>query len=125
MPQDPTQAPEWLLDYDNCSLEELRASIENRTGAAVNEREILAAHLRKMDQTSTFPRFMELPPELRINIYEALLVDHRARDERGWLLGNDDCKLHTAVLRTSKQIYSEARPVLYGKNKFSVIIGHT
>ena len=70
-------------------------------------------------------RFMELPPELRINIYEALLVDHRAHDERGWLLGNDDCKLHTAVLRTSKQIYSEARPVLYGKNKFSVIIGHT
>ena len=70
-----TQAPEGLLNYDNCSLKELRAFIEDRTGAAANEREILAAHLRKMDQTRTFPRFMELPPELRVNIYEALLVE--------------------------------------------------
>jgi hypothetical protein len=121
-----TQAPEGLLNYDNCSLKELRAFIEDRTGAAANEREILAAHLRKMDQTRTFPRFMELPPELRVNIYEALLVDNRARDEKGWLLDDrDKCKLHTAVLRTSKQVYSEARPVLYSKNKFSVRIGHT
>jgi len=82
MPQDLNQAPEWLLDYDRCSLEELRAFIEERTGAAVNDREILAAHLRKMDQAREFLRFMEPPPELRINVYEALLVDNRARDEK-------------------------------------------
>lgn len=121
-----TQAPEGLLNYDNCSLKELRAFIETRTGAAVNEREILSAHLRKMDQTRTFTRFMELPPELRVNIYEALLVDNRARDARGWLLDDrDQCRLHTAVLRTSKQVYSGARPVPYSKNKFSIRIGHT
>jgi hypothetical protein len=126
MPQNLTQAPEWLLDYDRCSLEELRTFIEDRTGAAVNEREILAAHLRKMDQTRKFPRFVELPPELRINVYEALLVDNRARDEKGWLKDErDKCRLHTAVLRTSKQVYSEARPVLYDRNKFNVMIGYT
>lgn len=69
---------------------------------------------------------MELPPELRINIYEALLVDNRARDEKGWLKDERDaCKLHIAVLRTSKQVYSEARPVLYDRNKFNVMIGYT
>lgn len=126
MPQGLTQAPEWLLDYDRCSLEELRAFIENRTGAAVNEREILAAHLRRMDQNKTFPRFMELPPELRINVYEALMFDNRARDEKGWLKDErDTCTLHTAVLRTSKEVYSEARPLLYDRNKFNVMIGYT
>jgi hypothetical protein len=126
MPQGLIQAPEWLLDYDRCSLEELRAFIEQRTGAAVNERGILAAHLRKLDHTRKFPRFMELPPELRIDVYETLLVDDRPRDQKGWLIDDrDDCKLYTAVLRTSKQVYAEARPVLYNKNKFSVMIGYT
>lgn len=69
---------------------------------------------------------MELPPELRINTYEALLVDNRARDEKGWLKNDRNaCKLHTAVLRTSKQVYAEARPVLYGQNKSNVMIGYT
>jgi hypothetical protein len=126
MPQGLTQAPEWLFDYDHCSLEELRAFIEDRTSAAVKERKILAAHFRRMDQAREFPSFMELPPELRINIYETLLVDNRTRDEKGWLKDErDKCTLHTAVLRTSKQVYSEARPVLYDRNKFSVMIGYT
>jgi hypothetical protein len=125
MSQASTQTPKWLLDYIKCSLQELRTFIDNRTGSAVDARELLTAHLCRMDQTKTFPRFIELPPELRINIHEALLVKDRARDQKGWLVGNEDCELHTAVLRTWKQIYSEAMPILYSQNKFSVGIGYT
>jgi hypothetical protein len=125
MSQASTQMPKWQLDYDKCSLQELRTFIDKRTGSAVDAKELLIAHLRRMNQTKKFPRFMELPPELRISVYEALLVDDRIRGEKGRLVGDQDCKLHTAVLRTSKQIYSEAMPILYSQNKFSVKIGYT
>jgi len=128
MPQDLTQASKWLLDYNDCSLEELRAFIKDRTGATVDvvdEKETLTAHLRKLDQAFRFPRFMELPAELRVNVYEALLVDDRARTEKGWLIGDEGCRLHTAVLRTSKQVYCEALPILYNQNRFGIRIGYT
>lgn len=92
MPQGLTQAPKWLLSCERCSVDELRALIEDRTGAAVNEKEVLVGHLRRMDQTRDFPRFMELPPELRVNFYEVLLVHDRARDEKCWLIDvRDKC----------------------------------
>lgn len=47
---------------------------------------------------------MELPPELRLNVYEALLVESET--------------LHPAILRTSRQVHAEALPVLYKRNKF-------
>jgi hypothetical protein len=38
------------------------------------------------------------------------------------LVSNDDYKIHPAVLRTSKQIYSKARPILYNQDKPHVTI---
>jgi len=49
-------------------------------------------------------------PELRLGVYEALLVAAQATHKREGL--------HPAILRTSKQVYSEAMPILYKKNKF-------
>lgn len=127
MSQTPAQAPKWLLDYNNCSLEELRDFIKTRTGAAVDEKDLLAAHLRKMDQALTFPRFMELPPELRVSVYEYLLVDDRPRDAKGYFVNDvyEHCKLYIATLRTSKQVYAEARPISYNQNTFRAMIGYT
>jgi hypothetical protein len=69
---------------------------------------------------------MKLPPELRLRIYELLLVDTRERSGHGsitnWYNGRDRFRLHPALLGTSEQIYSEAQPVLYRKNKFEATI---
>lgn len=92
----------------------------------------LTSGLRQMDRESTFTRFMELSPELRVTVYEYLLIDSRTRDgdeaeekEADWRTSKEDFQIHLAVLRTSKLIYSEAQPILYKKNKFGVKIGYS
>jgi hypothetical protein len=60
-----------------------------------------------------------LPAELRLRIYTQLLV---TPDPLKGRIARQDTKynLHTAILRTNKQIYSEARPVFLGKNTFYI-----
>lgn len=125
--------PRWSLDYEKYPAAELRTFIEARIGTTLSEKERrtigncnrfqLAKRLCKLDLASTFSRFMELPPELRLGVYELLLVDARERDEDGLVKDRDgepySFTVYPAVLRTSKQIYAEARPVLYQENKFS------
>lgn len=129
--------PEWSLDYEKYPAAELRNFIEARIGTTLSEKERrtigncnrsqLAKRLHKLDLASTFPRFMELPPELRVNVYEYLLVDARGRDEDGEAdsgPGRAGGVIQTAVLRTSKHIYSEAQPILYKQNKFGAKISY-
>lgn len=60
---------------------------------------------------------MELPPEHRLGVYEMLLVNTREKDEDGLVKEQEEepdiFRLHPTILRASKQIHSEARPVLY------------
>jgi hypothetical protein len=60
-----------------------------------------------------------LPAELRLRIYEQLLVSQEPL--RG-PVARQDTKygLHTAILRTNKQIHSEALPIFLGKNTFYI-----
>jgi hypothetical protein len=68
---------------------------------------------------TTTPFLDVLPPELRTHIYTYLLVTPlplkglTARRSTQY-------DIHTAILRTNKQIYSEARHVFLGRNTFSV-----
>ncbi|RYO34910.1 hypothetical protein AA0113_g560 [Alternaria arborescens] len=72
-----------------------------------------------MAKTTRSPFLDILPPELRLHIYTHLLVAPTsikgpvARHETKY-------DLHTAVLRTNKQIYHEARSVFFGKNTFYI-----
>lgn len=59
----------------------------------------LITRLRKLDQANTFPRFMELPPELRLAVYESLLTDTRVRI---WSGNDAPAILHPAILCASK-----------------------
>jgi hypothetical protein len=134
MPPSTTEAPVWFLDYTKCSLAELRKFIKSRTiiklsttahwKLNVQGRLHLVARLRQMDQDATFTRFMELPPELRAGIFESLLVDKRVWDEEksDWVFSYDNYQIHPAVLRTSKQIHSEAKSTLYDQDKPHVTI---
>jgi hypothetical protein len=124
----------WFLVYTKCSLAELRKFIKSRTITKlsttahwklnVQGRLHLVARLRQMDQDATFTRFMELPPELRAGIFESLLVDKRVWDEEksDWVVSYDNYQIHPAVLRTSKQIHSEAKSTLYDQDKPHVTI---
>ena len=123
------------LDYEKCTLQELRTFICDRTTTPLSERDLqriqncnrdqLTNRLHKLDQICTFPRFMELPPELRVKVYEPLLIDTRVKDEDGRIDWTDIPAgmrkwgtLHPAMLRASKQIYLEAQPILYKQNEF-------
>ena len=60
-----------------------------------------------------------LPAELRLRIYSQLLV--ASEPLRGPVARqNDKYDLDTAILRTNKQVYDEARSVFLGKNTFYI-----
>jgi hypothetical protein len=122
----------WALDYQNCTSTELRKFIKSRVnltrGKALrnsrSDKMSLIIRLRKLDHAATFPRFMELPSELRLAVYESLLVDARESGGMGESGGDESgtFRLHapaspTAVLCASKQIYSEAQSTLCKENK--------
>jgi hypothetical protein len=88
------------------------------------------SYLRQILKEPT-PKFLVLPPEIRIQIYKNLLIGHgqvrvlrypcvciwvgcRHSADRAAIL--DD--LHSAILRTARQVYAEAVTILYGDNKF-------
>lgn len=110
-----------FLDYFSCNPEELRKFIKDRGMLGDDEygklrywgKARLANRLIAMDQSSTFLRFLDLPPEVRLWVYRELLVVDNSRTG----------KVHAALLRTSRLLYKEAKPVLYGENKFSVWSG--
>lgn len=66
-------------------------------------------------------RFLSLPLELRQNIYRALLV-HQGR----FYFRRDDrvVGLNAQILRVSKQVFHEAKAVLYSQNEFAIWPGH-
>lgn len=78
--------------------------------------------------------FLKLPPEIRNRIYDfALCVDGEICPiglgiHNRWQHTDpapNNFSFGSSVLRTSKQIYNEATPILYGKNHFTFIDGPT
>ncbi|KAI0389585.1 hypothetical protein F5Y17DRAFT_448480 [Xylariaceae sp. FL0594] len=78
---------------------------------------------------------LDLPTEIRLEIYDLLLVSRFNRwDNSSWATGNTYQKpillssiqapqyrtMEPAILRTCKQIYHEAIPILYSRNVFSI-----
>ncbi|KAF2495806.1 hypothetical protein BU16DRAFT_560667 [Lophium mytilinum] len=91
-------------------------------------------------QSRTFPKFMELPAELRVRIYEfALEFDepirphacdaHKSGGPMTWKFHHDgkhgaedahnQISQHLAITRTSKQVREESLTIFYGVNTFS------
>ncbi|KAL6153288.1 hypothetical protein ACJBU6_08441 [Exserohilum turcicum] len=70
--------------------------------------------------TTTRSPFLDvLPPELRLHIYSHLLV--ASSPLKGPVARQDTSyDLHTAILRTNKQIYHEARSIFFGRNTFYI-----
>lgn len=115
-----------FIRYGKCSLAELRRFIKDRTGVDFDKktnRVRLTSRLRELDREWTFPHFSELPPELRLRVYELLLdPDKEFRKSTETHPSRSSGLIHTALLRTSKAIYTEAKPVLYNGNRFKAVL---
>lgn len=62
-----------------------------------------------------------LPPEVRLHIYTHLLVTPLPiKGPLSRELQSEKYNLHTSILRTNKQIHTEARPVFFSRNIFSI-----
>ncbi|KAK6434446.1 hypothetical protein LTR95_009373 [Oleoguttula sp. CCFEE 5521] len=91
------------LDYTKCRIDELRQFVQDREVITSNA----YAH---SDHSKTFHRFDDLPPEIRLLIYAYPLTY------------GEPLPAQTAILRVSKQVYSEAAPVLYNATSFRIVI---
>lgn len=76
-------------------------------------------------------RFMDLPPELRIQVYGYLLITQdnvcllrRLKADHSYRLFQYDPRLSLATLHVSRSIYKEAAPVLYSGNTFEFLASH-
>jgi hypothetical protein len=101
------------LDYRSCSIDDLRTFVQNRTtltAAAIRKlnKVKLVSRLKRLDATRTFRHFMDVPPELRLDIYQRVL----------FIDGHGDRKNRSALLRVSRMVHSESEPVLYCVNSF-------
>lgn len=115
------------LKYANCTLQELRNFLRIRTtfprliahwcrpADSYLSHSDLIGRLEKLDREAVF-RFQDLPAELRVLVYEKLLV---RRDP------DSPKTLYPALLATSKDINREASPELYSKTDLRIIIEAT
>ena len=81
---------------------------------------------------STFPKFMDLPLELRLNIYELVLPTNEELsfgNMSAYIRPPMTCFALTGhfgqylpLTQVSRQVRDETTPILYGKNKFEVVL---
>ncbi|KAI4644708.1 uncharacterized protein J4E78_009527 [Alternaria triticimaculans] len=100
-------------DTDLVALQELIYLMRTERKAYLNISYILPATGMSTDQHNSFP-FMRLPVELRLMIYERLprQIKHTEISIDGAVAVLVTRHLPTAILRTSKQVHSEARTIL-------------
>lgn len=101
--------------YDFASPQELRKWVRDRSlpdpyPRGLTLRYMYIRLLEQADAEWTF-RFLDLPPEMRLLIYAELLTFRRCTS---CPRVHEAC--HTGILRASKQVYREARDILYGDN---------
>lgn len=81
------------LDYNTCTLSELRKFAIARTSSISDPKKTTNSHkkklaklLRKPDATATFPKFFDLPLELREQVYRFWLQQFKNKVWRGQLI---------------------------------------
>ncbi|KAK4497910.1 hypothetical protein PRZ48_010565 [Zasmidium cellare] len=128
----PPKMPRGLCFYSRCKNAELEAFYKERTGVDVPKpkkrmtKKDLANELRKVDRRpwnygrKSF-RFQDLPPEMRNLVYRELLP---VRSPDGVRESNEP-RCQTAILRSCKQIHTEAQSILYGDHEGEVAIKST
>ncbi|KAK4498370.1 hypothetical protein PRZ48_011028 [Zasmidium cellare] len=118
--------PEFALRYKDCTTEELIEFLRQRSGNLRRDcnRSKCVKKLKRLDRKVTF-RFLDMAPELRNNVYE-LLLNHNDEDAKirrfttvakmSSYTPSPASKAYPAILRTSREVYNEARGILYDQS---------
>lgn len=109
--------PDFALAYSECTDTELQTFIQARgLHIAWTTRRNVISSLRAADHNATF-RFLDLPPELRNVLYIDTLTLHKkdGKTLKKYCQG-------AAILSTCKQIYNEAKDVLYADSEITITL---
>ncbi|THX28145.1 hypothetical protein D6D10_09269 [Aureobasidium pullulans] len=110
--------------YSDWSLVDLKTELKQRQIPLPKPKRRSKAAITKLLQQSDSQmpfRLMDLPSEVRLRIYEHMLVDSSKQDI------SPSCGIETrrpSLLRTSRQVRDEAMPVFYGANRFRFALPH-
>ena len=103
--------------YDNCAFDELkrfaldRGLVSKKAGPASAR---LVSLLLKADMNPTFNRFSDLPPELRVRIYNLYMAD--------FSISSFQHPVDPPLTRTNRLIRSESLPIFYQRCTFRLAI---
>lgn len=110
--------------YSAWSLVDLKTELKQRQipmpKPKRRSKPVITKLLQQSDSQIPF-RLMDLPSEVRLRIYEYMLVDSSKQDispSRGIETRRP------SLLRTSRQVRNEAMPVFYGANRFRFALPH-
>lgn len=110
--------------YSGWSLVDLKTELKQRQIPLPKPKRRSKSDITKLLQQSDSQipfRLMDLPSEVRLRIYEHMLVDSSKQDI------SPSCGIETrrpSLLRTSRQVRNEAMPVFYGANRFRLALPH-
>lgn len=106
------------LIYDKCSTAEIQGFLAARGLHEPEKRDLAIRALHRADDEAQFPRFLELPPELRNRVYDFYFATMPTRMRPG---------VQAPITRASKLLRSETLPNFYGgvtlELRFSLRIG--
>lgn len=109
-----------LLNYSKYDVEELRGFCTSRglklPKAGKNKRQnknLLIIHLDAADDDATFDKFLDLPPELRVIIFEWHFRDIAPSGRENYYLAETIIRAQPPITRTSPLIRKEAIDVWY------------
>ena len=103
-----------LMSYDGCQPKELSTfctnrGIEIRSKLMPKKRQLIAT-LEAADDQRGFHRFMDLPPELRVQIYTSYFSS----------LGTVEQPTHPPITRVAHLVRKESLPLFYAVTRFTV-----
>lgn len=108
-----------LISYEGLSITEFRLFIARRGLPTITDkkhtRSSLKAQLEQADEDATFDRFLDLPPEIRCQIYEHYFGSLNSPAHRYSPIGPQP-----PITRTSRQTREEALPLFYSRCCFSL-----
>lgn len=107
-----------LIAYETCTADELGSFVRSRgldgSGTRLTQKSQLIPFLERADEATSFDRFMDLPPELRITVYSCHFGSFEAATPEP-----------PPLLAVSRRVRQEARPIFYEQTRFIIKVEHS